>query len=115
MSLYEKIGRLLKQNKVYEKYNSNCTDDSNIDSLLSDLLLTNKIDSQSLLSSTILFNNKRGIYIPLSALFCSFNFKSSNAFSMISSSIIESQQGHLSFEPLWISTNLPQFGQLIEI
>ena len=58
MSLYEKIGRLLKQNKVYEKYNSNCTDDSNIDSLLSDLLLTNKIDSQSLLSSTILFNNK---------------------------------------------------------
>ena len=58
MSLYEKIGRLLKQNKVYEKYNSNCTDDSNIDSLLSDLFLTNKIDSQSLLSSTILYNNK---------------------------------------------------------
>lgn len=58
MSLYEKIGRLIKQNKLYELCNSNSSDDSNIENIFSDLLFTNKIEFQTILSSALLNSNK---------------------------------------------------------
>ena len=58
MSLYEKIGRLIKQNKLYELCNSNSSDDSNLEKIFSDLLFTNKIESQTILSSALLNSNK---------------------------------------------------------
>ena len=59
MSLYEKIGKLIKQNKLYEIYNTNySSNDSGIEALISELLLSNKIDSENLLSSNIINNNK---------------------------------------------------------
>ena len=39
MSLYEKIGRLIKQNKLYQIYNSNSSNDSRIESIISDIIL----------------------------------------------------------------------------
>ena len=58
MSLYEKIGRLIKQNKLYQIYNSNSSDDSNIESIISDFILSNKIESKGILLPNILNNNK---------------------------------------------------------
>ena len=58
MSFYEKIGKLIKQNKLYEKYNFCSSESINLDKIISDLLLTNNIDYQKMLSSTILNNNK---------------------------------------------------------
>ena len=57
MSLYAKIGRLIKQNKLYEIYNSNSPPDSSIENIISELLSTNKIDSQNILLSEIFKNN----------------------------------------------------------
>ena len=60
MSLYEKIGKLIKQNKFYEIYNSNnSSNDSTIESLISELLLSNKIESENILSSNIINNNNK--------------------------------------------------------
>ena len=58
MSLYEKIGRLIKQNKLYQIYNSNSSNDSNIESIISDIILSNKIESKGILLPNILNNNK---------------------------------------------------------
>lgn len=58
MSLYEKIGRLIKQNKLYEIYNPNLSNDSNFESLISDLLLVNKIESKGESIQNIINNNK---------------------------------------------------------
>ncbi len=57
MSIYKKIGKLIKQNKIYDKYNSNFSEISNLDKIISDLLITTTIDSQKNLS-TLLNNNK---------------------------------------------------------
>ena len=58
MSIYEKIGRLIKQNKIYEIYNSNSSEDSCIESMISDLLLTNKTESKGAILPKIINNNK---------------------------------------------------------
>jgi hypothetical protein len=58
MSLYEKIGRLIKQNKLYEIYNPNLSNDSNLESLISDLLLVNKMESKGESIPNILNKNK---------------------------------------------------------
>ena len=58
MSLYEKIGRLIKQNKLYEIYNSNSSNDSNLENIISDLLLSNKFESSGILPTTILEEKK---------------------------------------------------------
>jgi hypothetical protein len=58
MSLYEKIGRLIKQNKLYQIYNSNSSNDSNIESIISDIILSNKIESKGILLPNVLNNNK---------------------------------------------------------
>ena len=58
MSLYEKIGRLIKQNKLYEIYNSSSSNDSNIENIISELILSNKIESQEILSSNIMDEKK---------------------------------------------------------
>ena len=57
MSLYEKIGRLIKQNKLYQIYNSNSSNDSSIESIISDIILSNKIESKGILFPNII-NNK---------------------------------------------------------
>ena len=57
MSLYEKIGRLIKQNKLYQIYNSNSSNDSNIESIISDIILSNKMESKGILFPNII-NNK---------------------------------------------------------
>ena len=61
MSLYKKIGRLIKQNKLYEIYNSNSSNDSNIENIVSQILLTNNMESPVLssISANILFNNNK--------------------------------------------------------
>ena len=61
MSLYEKIGRLIKQNKLYEIYNSNSSDDSNIENIINDLLFSNKMESPSI--STHILGEKKIISI----------------------------------------------------
>ena len=58
MSLYEKIGRLIKQNKLYQIYNSNSSNDSSIENIISDLLLSNKIESKNVISSNIIDEKK---------------------------------------------------------
>ena len=58
MSLYEKIGRLIKQNKLYEIYNSNSSDDSNIENIISDLLFSNKIETSGILPTAIIGEKK---------------------------------------------------------
>ena len=58
MSLYEKIGRLIKQNKLYQIYNSNSSNDSNIESIISDIILSNKIESKGTLLPNLINNNK---------------------------------------------------------
>ena len=58
MSLYEKIGRLIKQNKLSQIYNSNYSNYSNLESIISDIILSNKIESKGILLPKIMNNNK---------------------------------------------------------
>ena len=46
MSIYEKIGRLIKQNKIYEIYISNSSDETGIENMISNILLSNKMESK---------------------------------------------------------------------
>jgi len=59
MSLYMKMGKLIKQNKMYDKYDSNSTNDSNYENVFSELLLSEKVNSSILSKSKILISDKK--------------------------------------------------------
>ena len=54
-----KMGKLIKQNKMYDKYDSNSTNDSNYENVFSELLLSEKVDSSFLSKSKILISDKK--------------------------------------------------------
>ena len=58
MSIYEKIGRLIKQNKIYEIYISNSSDETGIENMISNILLSNKMESKEVSLPKIINNNK---------------------------------------------------------
>ncbi len=58
MSIYEKIGRLIKKNKIYEIYISNSSDETGIENMISNILLSNKMESKEVSLPKIINNNK---------------------------------------------------------